>query len=101
MSASDAGSASAERSRALRNGAPESKLKSKVELKRDGKKFAKATDVRVIVRDDQAIVLYRFDRKKEITRNDTDIQIEAHLGKYLLRERFNPSEMWFEERLAL
>ena len=79
----------------------ESKLKSQGELKRNGKKFAKPVDVRVIVRDDQMIVLYLFDRKKEISKNDTDIQLEAHLGRFILKQRFDPTEMIFDGKLAL
>ena len=79
----------------------ENKLKGQAELKRAGKKFSKALSARVILRDDKLIVVYTFDRKKAISEHDTDIQLEAHLGRFTVRQRFEPAEMTFDGKLAL
>ncbi len=79
----------------------EKKLKGKGELKRDGKKLATPTDVRVYERDDQLMVIFFFSRTKEISQKDHDIEFNAHFARFEVREHFDPSRMIFDGKLAL
>jgi hypothetical protein len=79
----------------------EDKLKGQAELRHDGKKLEKPSRVRVISRDDQLIVVYLFDKKKEISQKYQDVQLVAHLGRYEIRPTFEPAKMMFQGKLEL
>ncbi len=79
----------------------ESKLKGQAELKRNGKRLSKPSDVRVISRDDGMIVVYLFPRNKEIRKTDHDIEFTAHIGRFELKPLFDATEMVFKGKLEL
>lgn len=79
----------------------ESHLKGQAELKRDGKKLSKPSDVRVISRDDSVTVVFLFPRNKEIKKDDRDIEFDANLGRYEVKQYFDATEMVYQGKLEL
>jgi hypothetical protein len=55
----------------------------------------------VISRDDQLIVVYLFDKKKEISQKYQDVELDAHLGRYEIRPVFEPAKMMYQGKLEL
>ncbi len=81
--------------------ATESHLKSQAELKRDGKKFSKPSAVRILSRDEGVMVVYLFPRSKEIRSNDTQLEFASKLGRWSVKQTFNPTEMTCQGKLEL
>jgi hypothetical protein len=59
------------------------------------------TRVEVFPRDNDVVVVYLFPLSAEITRNDRRIQFEAHIGRIVLAQTFDLSEMEFQGKLEL
>jgi hypothetical protein len=76
-------------------------LKNLAALKRDGKKDVKPVSVEVFLREGDVVVVYLFPWSAEITRNDRLIQFEAHIGRIVLAQTFDLSEMEFQGKLEL
>jgi hypothetical protein len=79
-------------------GAP---LKNLAALKREGKKDVKPISVEVFQRDDGIVVAYLFPLSAEITRKDQRIQFEAQIGRIVLAQEFQLSDMEFLGQLEL
>jgi hypothetical protein len=79
----------------------EKHLKGEAELKRDGKKFAKPSDVRVFSRDDGVTVVFMFPRSKEIRKDDRDLEFSAKFGRYEVKQYFDATEMVYQGKLEL
>ena len=76
-------------------------LKSLAALKREGKKDVKPARVEVFQREDDLVVVYLFPLSAEITAKDRQIQFEARIGRIVLAETFDLSEMEFMGKLEL
>lgn len=75
--------------------------KPKAELKREGKKTIKSSDVRVVARDNGTMVLFLFPRSKEITAQDKQISFDAHIGRMHVTQPFYLTDMTYRGKLAL
>lgn len=80
---------------------PDSRAKAKAELKREGQKAIKASDVKVLPRDDGNLVVFLFPRSKEITAQDGQVDFEAALGGLTVKQTFVLSQMTWEGKLEL
>jgi hypothetical protein len=76
-------------------------LKNLAALKREGKKDVRPSSVEVFQGDNGVVVVYLFPLSAEITRNDQRIQFEAHIGRIVLAQLFELSEMEFQGKLEL
>ncbi len=79
-------------------GAP---LKSMAALKRAGKKDVRPVSVEVFQRENDVVVVYLFPLFAEITKRDVEIRFEAQIGRIVVAETFELSEMEFMGNLAL
>jgi hypothetical protein len=75
--------------------------KPKAELKREGKKTIKSSDARVIARDKGSEILFLFPRSQEITAQDKQITLEAHIGRMKVTQSFYLTDMNYRGKLAL
>jgi len=75
--------------------------KPQAELKRNGKKAIRPSDVRVLSRDDGPVVLFLFPRSKEITLADEQIEFGARIGPLELKQTFELTEMKYAGKLEL
>ena len=76
-------------------------LKSLAALKREGKRDVRPTRVEVFLRDNDVVVVYLFPLSAEITRNDRLLQFEAHIGRIVIAQTFDLSQMEFQGKLEL
>ena len=76
-------------------------LKSLAALKRDGKKDVRPVRVEVFQRENDAVVIYLFPLSAEINRKDRRIRFEAQIGRIVLAQDFDLSEMEFLGKLEL
>ena len=76
-------------------------LKNLAAFKREGKKDVKPVRVEVFQRETDVVVVYLFPLSAEITRNDQRIQFEAHIGRIVVAQTFELSEMEFMGKLEL
>ena len=76
-------------------------LKSLAALKREGKKDVRPARVEVFQRDNTAVVVYLFPLSAEITKKDGRIRFEAQIGRIILAQDFDLSEMEFLGKLEL
>jgi len=76
-------------------------LKSLAALKREGKKDVRPVRVEVFLRDNGAVVVYLFPLSAEIIKKDGRIRFEAQIGRIVLAEDFDLSEMEFAGKLEL
>jgi hypothetical protein len=76
-------------------------LKNLAALKREGKKDVRPLRVEVFQRENSVVVVYLFPLSAEITRKDRRIQFEAHIGRIVLAQDFDLSEMEFLGKLEL
>ncbi len=79
-------------------GAP---LKDLAVLKREGKKDVKPVRVEVFQREDGAVVVYLFPLSAEISKKDQRIRFDAQIGRVVLAQDFDLSEMEFQGKLEL
>ncbi len=76
-------------------------LKSLAALKRDGKKDVRPIRVEVFQLENDACVVYLFPLSAEISKQDRRIRFEAQIGRIVLAQDFDLSEMWFLGKLEL
>jgi len=76
-------------------------LKSLAALKREGKKDVRPARVEVFLRDRSTVVVYLFPLSAEITKKDGRIRFEAQIGRIVLAQDFDLSEMEFAGKLEL
>jgi hypothetical protein len=76
-------------------------LKSFAALKRDGKKDARPVRVEVFQRESGVVVVYSFPASIEISRQDRRVRFEAQIGRIVLAQDFDLSEMEFQGKLEL
>ena len=70
-------------------------------LKREGRKDVKPVSAEVFQLDDGIAVVYRFPLSAEISRKDGQIRFEAQIGRIVIAQIFELSEMEFMGKLAL
>lgn len=78
-----------------------SPLKKLAAIKREGKKDVRPSSVEVFQRSDGLVVVYVFPLSAEISRKDTVVDFEAVIGRIVLKQSFELSEMHFQGRLEL
>ena len=76
-------------------------LKSLAALKREGRKDVRPARVEVFLRENTAVVVYLFPLSAEITKKDGRIRFEAQIGRIVLVQDFDLSEMEFAGKLEL
>jgi len=76
-------------------------LKNLAALKREGKKDVRPVRVEVFQREKGMVVVYLFPLSAEITRKDQRIQFDAQIGRIVLAQNFDLSEMEFMGQLEL
>lgn len=76
-------------------------LKNQAALKRDGKKDVKPIRVEVFQREDGLVIVYLFPLSAEITARDARVQFDARIGRIVLTQDFDLSEMEFMGKLEL
>ena len=79
----------------------EDKLKKEAELKHDGKKLMKPSDVKVLSREEGSLIVYLFPRSKEITSKDKQIELDAHIGPLEIKPVFDLTDMTYQGKLEL
>jgi hypothetical protein len=79
-------------------GAP---LKDAAFLKREGKKDVKPSLVEVFARADGWAVVYLFPMSAEISERDGAVEFAAQIGRIIVAQRFDLSEMKFQGKLEL
>ena len=76
-------------------------LKHLAALKREGKKDVRPVMVEVFRRETSLVVVYLFPLSTEVTRKDLRILFEAQIGRIVLAETFELSEMEYLVKLEL
>jgi hypothetical protein len=76
-------------------------LRNLAALKRDGKKDVRPVRVEVFQRENDACVVYLFPLSAEISKQDRRIRFEAQIGRIVLAQDFDLSEMGFLGKLEL
>ena len=76
-------------------------LKKQAAIKRDGKKDLKPSSVEVLQRDDGPVIVYLFQRKQEITRQDKRIEFDAQIGRLQFAQSFYVDDMNYQGKLEL
>ncbi|HXA64203.1 MAG TPA: hypothetical protein VNV82_03570 [Bryobacteraceae bacterium] len=76
-------------------------LKSLAALKREGKKDVRPIAAEVFLRENSVVVVYVFPLSAEISRKDRQIRFEAQIGRIVLAQDFDLSEMEFVGKLEL
>ena len=76
-------------------------LKSLATLKREGKKDVRPITVEVFLRENSVVVVYVFPLSAEITRKDGRIRFEAQIGRIVVAQDCDLSEMEFVGKLEL
>ena len=76
-------------------------LKNLAALKREGKKDVRPVSVEVFQRENGVVVVYLFPLSAEITKKDGQIQFEAQIGRIVVAQTFELSEMEFLGKLEL
>jgi hypothetical protein len=76
-------------------------LKSLAALKREGKKDVRPITAEVFLRENSVVVVYVFPLSAEISRKDRQIRFEAQIGRIVVAQDFDLSEMEFVGKLEL
>jgi hypothetical protein len=76
-------------------------LKNLAALKRDGKKDVRPVSAEVFRLEDGVVVVYLFPFSAEVSRKDGQIRFEAQIGRIVVAETFELSEMEFMGKLEL
>ena len=76
-------------------------LKNLAALKRAGKRDTRPARVEVFQRENGVVVVYLFPLSAEITRKDGRIRFEAQIGRIVLAQDFDLSDMEFGGKLEL
>ncbi len=78
-----------------------SHTKPQGELKREGKKTIKASDIQVLTLDEGNIVLFLFPRSKEVSKADGRIMFEGRFGPLEFKQTFELDQMVYNGKLEL
>ena len=76
-------------------------LKNLAALKREGKKDVRPVSVEVLQRENGLVVVYLFPLSAEISKKDRQLQFEAQIGRIVVDQTFELSEMEFMGKLEL
>lgn len=76
-------------------------LKSLAALKREGKKDVRPANVEVFQRENGLVVVYLFPLSAEISMKDRQLRFEAQIGRIVVAQTFDLSEMEFMGKLEL
>jgi hypothetical protein len=76
-------------------------LKSEAVIRREGRKDVHPSLVEVFARSDGWTVVYLFPLSAEISPKDRQIEFEAHIGRIVVMQPFDLSEMMFQGKLEL
>jgi len=76
-------------------------LRGLAALKRDGKKDVRPVSVEVFQREDGLVIVYLFPLSAEITKRDGQLQFQAQIGRIVVAQMFDLSEMEFMGKLEL
>jgi len=76
-------------------------LKNLAALKRGGKKDVRPVSVEVFQRENGMVVVYLFPLSAEISKNDRQLQFEAQIGRIVVAQTFELSEMEFMGKLEI
>lgn len=76
-------------------------LKNDALLRREGKKDVKPSRVEVFEADDGLVVVYLFPLSAEISPKDRQIDFEARIGRVIVSQVFDLSQMVFQGKLEL
>jgi hypothetical protein len=76
-------------------------LKSLAALKREGKKDVRPVSVEVFQREHGVVVVYLFPLSAEISKKDRRLQFEAQIGRIVVSQVFELSDMEFMGKLEL
>ena len=76
-------------------------LRGQAALRREGKKDVRPVRVEVFQRDTDVVVVYLFPLSAEIARKDQRVQFEAHIGRIVVAQNFELSEMEYMGKLEL
>jgi hypothetical protein len=74
-------------------------LKKDAVLRRQGKKDVRPSDVEVFQREEGVVVLYQFPASAEIGKNDEHVEFDAQIGRIVVAQSFDVSEMEFQGKL--
>lgn len=76
-------------------------LKSWASLKREGKPDVKPTRVEVFQEESGLVIVYLFPVTAELTKKDTFVEFDAQIGRVVVRQTFDITEMVFRGMLEL
>jgi len=76
-------------------------LKGLAALKREGKKDVRPVSVEVFQRENDLVVVYLFPLSAEIGKKDGQLRFEAQIGRIVVGQTFELSEMEFMGKLEL
>jgi hypothetical protein len=76
-------------------------LKSLAALKRDGKPDVRPISVEVFQRQDGFVVVFLFPLSAEIGKKDAIVEFDAQIGRLIIRQPFDVSQMYFQGRLEM
>jgi len=76
-------------------------LKNLAALKREGRKDVRPVSVEVFQRESDVVVVYLFPLSAEITKKDLRIEFDAQIGRIVVAQIFDLSEMEFMGKLEL
>ena len=76
-------------------------LRNLAALKREGKKDVRPVSVEVFQRENGLVVVYLFPLSAEISKKDRQLQFEAQIGRIVVAQTFDLSEMEFMGKLEL
>jgi len=82
----------------IRMGAP---LKNQAALKREGKRDVRPISVEVFRVESGVVVVYLFPLSAEITKRDLQIEFVAQIGRIVVDQNFDLSQMYFQGKLEL
>ena len=78
-----------------------SQLLSDSSLKLKGKKKIALADVKLLTRDDNAVLLLLFPRSQEITTGDKEVEFSTRVARMEIKQKFALEEMTFDGKLQL
>jgi hypothetical protein len=76
-------------------------LKKLASLKREGKKDVKPSSVEVFQRDDGLVIAYLFPFSAEIVARDGHFEFDAQIGRVIIAQDFDLTQMQFQGKLDL
>ena len=76
-------------------------LKNLAALKREGKKDVRPIRAEVFQRENDVVVVYLFPLSAEITRKDRQVEFAAQIGRIVVAQTFELSQMEFMGKLEL